>query len=481
MIPDVNKFISRKSICGLTIGILALQYASFLNLNFIADDYAFLYKTKYYFSLYNVFVDQFLNGFFYRPIAEGLLYKIFYSIAGVNPACYRSFILFVFLLNTLLVYELTLLICHEKYMALSAAVFFVTRIALAVEVLWIATGFNDLVVTFFILSTFVSYLLYTKNHTIGFYIMAFLSAILGILSRESAMVIPLIILLIECSCLKCLNVRHITKALIKVIPFSLLAALPFIRMNMDTLFSRAREGIYYGTGFSLHYILSNLYFFFRHSFNSTLEMCCVLIFLVAAFSGMLHAAEKRRQLAYAGGVIFIGIMPYIFVTTGLSTYHISISLIGLSMLFALGVKNIIERFPAVIRPVLIVSLVPFLMASFIIGLNTSKDLDYVFMCDKITSQAIGVFKREFPTLPEESLVYIENCDQPIRWCLQDSKVLRFIYDNTVTVFFEGVSKRTALPARCSGIYVFTSENNQLHFKKQIAGSSLKEFLAGKNY
>ncbi|MCX5905218.1 MAG: hypothetical protein NTV89_17500, partial [Proteobacteria bacterium] len=260
MFPEANKAISRKSICGLTIVILALQYASFLNLNFIEADYTRLYMAKYYFSLYNVFIDQFFNSFFYRPLTNGLLYKIFYDVAGLNTACYRFFILLVFFLNTLLVYELTLLLCHEKYMAWSAAIFFVTRTALAQEVLVISCGFEDPVANFFILSTFVAYLLFAKNHTIGFYIAALLSAMLGILSRESAMVIPLIILLIECSCLKCLNVRHVTKALIKVIPFSLVAACPLIRMILDTLFSRGRT-VGYPTSFSLHYLLANLYFF----------------------------------------------------------------------------------------------------------------------------------------------------------------------------------------------------------------------------
>jgi hypothetical protein len=479
MIPEVDRVISWKSVCVLISGILALQYAPFLNLNFIADDYAFLYKTKYYFSLYNIFIDQFLNGFFYRPLSEGLLYKLFYSMAGVNQACYRAFILLVFLLNTLLVYELSILICQEKYMALIAAVFFVTRAALAIEVLWIATGFNDLVATFFILSTFVFYLRYTKSHRISYYITALLSALLGMLSRESAMVIPLIILLIECSSLKSLDFRLVIKAFIKVVPFSLLAALPFIRMNMETFFARARGGEYYGTGFSPIHFLSNSYYFFRHSFNTPLEMYCVLIFIVAAFGWVRHNAEKKRRLAYACGVILIGIMPYISVTTGLNTYHLSISLIGLSMLFALGIKNTAERFPA-LRSVLIMILVPFLVTTFTIGLKTSKDFGFILGCEKITSAALEVFKQEVPTLPEESLIYIENCGQQLRWYLQDSKALRFVYNNTVTVFFEGASKHTALPAHCSGIYVFTSEDNQLHFKKRIDGASLQSFLAERN-
>jgi protein O-mannosyl-transferase len=484
MLPDANKFISRKSICAVTIVILALQYGPFLNFNFVEADYTRLYMAKYYFSLYNVFVDQFLNSFFYRPLSNGLLYKLFYDLSGLNTAGYRSFILLVFFLNTLLVYELTLLLCHEKYMAWSAALFFVTRTALAQEVLCLSCGFEDPVATFFILSSFVAYLLYAKNHAIGFYIAALVSAILGILSRESAMVIPLIILLIEYSCLKCFNIRHVTKALIRVIPFSLVAACPFIRMIMDTLFFRAafvaRAG-WYGIGFSLHSFLANLYFFFLHSFNSSFEMYCVVIFLVVAFGGMRHAAEKKRQLAYACGIIFIGFMPYISVSNGLSAYYLSISLIGISVLFALGIKNIVERFP-VVRSALIVSLVPFFVVSCIIGIKTAKELDVTFMCEKISSQAIELFKREFPTLPEESFVYIENSDHNnsnIRWALQDSKALRFIYNNTVSVYFEGVSNRKTLPVHCSGIYVFSFKNNQLHFEKYIAGADLQGFLKEK--
>jgi hypothetical protein len=362
-------------------------------------------------------------------------------------------------------------------MAWSAAVFFVTRTALAQEVLVISCGFEDPVANFFILSTFVAYLLFAKNHTIGFYIAALLSAMLGILSRESAMVIPLIILLIECLSLKCLNVRHVTKALIKVIPFSLVAACPLIRMILDTLFSRARtQG--YATSFSVHNFLANLYFFFLYSFNSSFEMYSVVIFLVVAFGGMRLAAKGTRQLAYACGIIFIGLMPYITLSTGLTPYYLSISLIGVSVLFALGIKNISERFPAV-RSVLIMGLVPFFVISFMSGLKTTKDLHYFFTCEEISSRAIEVFKREFPTLPEESFVYIENGDRDIRWCLQVDRALRFIYNNTVSVYYEGVSARKWLPAKCSGIYVFSYENNQLYFKKYIDGAELQKFIKEK--
>jgi hypothetical protein len=149
------------------------------------------------------------------------------------------------------------------------------------------------------------------------------------------------------------------------------------------------------------------------------------------------------------------------------------------VLFALGIKNIAERFPAV-RSVLIVSLVPFFVVSFIIGLKTTKDLDAIFMSEKLSSQAIEVFKREFPTLPEESFVYIENCDLPIKWSLKGSDALRLIYNNTVSVYFEGVSMGKRIPAHCSGIYVFASENNQLHFKKYIDGADLQRFLKEKH-
>jgi hypothetical protein len=477
MFSEADKFFSRKSICGVTIVILALQYASFLNFNFVEADFRRLYEAKYYVSLYNVFVDQFFNGFFYRPLTNGLLFKIFYDLAGLNSAYYRSFILLIFFFNTLLVYELTLLLCHEKYMAWCAAVFFVTRTALAREVLCISCGFEDPIANFFILSSFVAYLWYSKNHAIGLYIAALLSAMLGILSRESAMVIPLIILLIECSSLNGLNVRHVTKALIKVIPFSLVAACPLIRMVLDTHFSRTRA-LFYGPSFSLHCFLDNLYFSFLHFFNNSFEMYAAVIFLVVAFGRTRLDAKGIRQLAYACGIIIIGLMPYISLSTGLSAYYLSVSLIGISVLFALGIKNIAERFP-VVRSALLVSLVPFFVVSFIIGLKTTTELDNMYKCEKISTQAIGVFKREFPTLPDESFVYIENCDQDIMWALQNKHALRFIYNNTLSIYFEAVSMRKALPEHCSGIYVFSYENKQVHFKKYIAGADLQRFLKEK--
>jgi hypothetical protein len=265
----------------------------------------------------------------------------------------------------------------------------------------------------------------------------------------------------------------------KVIPFALVAACPVIRMMLDTFFSRTQAG-FYGASFSLYGFFKNLYSFFLHFFNNSFEMLIALIFLVVAFGGIRQFVKEKRLLVFSCGIIIIGFMPYMSISKPISPYYITISLIGASVLFALGVKNIVERFPAV-KSMLIVGLVPFFVLSSLFGLKTTKDLEALLYVDMIASQTIEIMKSEFPTIPEESLVYIENSTIALKWGLRNQEALRFAYNDAVTIFYEGVSLPKILPASCSGIYVLSFENDRMHFKKHISGAELQRFLTEKGF
>ena len=62
------------------------------------------------------------------------------------------------------------------------------------------------------------------------------------------------------------------------------------------------------------------------------------------------------------------------------------------------------------------------------------------------------------------------------WTLLQGKAIKIFYNDSITVCFEGVTKKENLPKQCSGIYVFNYIDYELRFTRFIEGRFMEEFL-----
>ena len=191
--PDASS--SRSSdalaLATLAIAILACFWPS-LSVGLLADDYAHLLNVSQADSSF------FLNTFtvpaadrFFRPLGM-ISYLIDFQWAGFSPLRWHVAGLLWHLLNSMLVYLLCRALSLPAPWALFGAAFFALHGSRPEAVTWVAARF-DLLATCFVLVALLIFLAYTRRPT-RLRLALFLAATAaGLLSKESAYVLPLLL------------------------------------------------------------------------------------------------------------------------------------------------------------------------------------------------------------------------------------------------------------------------------------------------
>lgn len=99
-------------------------YWDVMGLFFFSDDFGSLYRAIYHFNFQSIFVNQFFNGFFFRPLSFDFSFKFGHVFFGLNPTGYRLIALFLFCLTCILVYETVSLLTKRKDAGFLAMFFF---------------------------------------------------------------------------------------------------------------------------------------------------------------------------------------------------------------------------------------------------------------------------------------------------------------------------------------------------------------------
>lgn len=168
---------------------------------------------------------------YYRPMVE-LSFRLDHFLWSVNPIGYHLTNVTLHLVNTYLVYWVSFLIfpkvlIEREAAALLSALFFAINPLTTESVCWIS-GRSDIIAAFFILSSFLSYLLFKKNGRYLYLIPSGLLFILGALTKEVALSLPVLIIAIELLYSKCFSEKRDWKgALIVSWYFGILTVLYF--------------------------------------------------------------------------------------------------------------------------------------------------------------------------------------------------------------------------------------------------------------
>jgi len=182
---------------------VAVYYNSLSN-GFVFDDWVVIVKNKHIADLKNSLPSFFSNSYFkiaggeasYRPLTT-LFYFLIHSFAGLNPFYYHLGSILLHAINVLLVYILTILLLGDWFKALLAALLFACHPALTEAVDGIAFN-EDLLAAFFILLALILYVKAVDKKPVGFaYLLSLLFFFCGLLSKEMAISLPLIILLYD--------------------------------------------------------------------------------------------------------------------------------------------------------------------------------------------------------------------------------------------------------------------------------------------
>ncbi|MCX5687277.1 MAG: tetratricopeptide repeat protein [Candidatus Omnitrophica bacterium] len=179
-----------------------LVYANSLNGKFIWDDDALIKDNVNIRSLHNMenfFVNDSTNiakPIFYRPF-QMITYAADYSVWKLNFRGYHLTSILLHILTALLLYWLVSILCKDAFIALLASMFFVVHPVHTEAVAYIS-GRSDSLAGIFMLLSFIFYIKRVYAGKISFYILMILSYIGALLSRETTLILPLLLLAYHC-------------------------------------------------------------------------------------------------------------------------------------------------------------------------------------------------------------------------------------------------------------------------------------------
>lgn len=451
--PILQKLFSSRILpYSVIISAVIILYHSYIDHGFINDDFSLIEKARDNFSLYNSFINQFFTGHFYRPLTQDILYAFCYRLFNVHPASYRIISFIMFIVNSVLVYEIAYQLTERSYAACAASFVYATRAAHSFALYWIAAGFQESGMALFVFLSIFLYLRYTKNRKTFFYIASFVCSILALLSKESGITLPLFIILTEWYGNYVLGSFTVSTALRRIIPFCIAPLLYLSRIYIISTMMEGGFGGFYRMKYSSAILFNNIQFYLVHSFNTYFEMAILGIVIVAAF-----IKPAQRTCAWFSVLWFcIGLLPFIFLESHLFQYYLSISLAGFSLLVSLGVTYVSEKSHS-LRYLLIPILAGSLISSAQTIISRKENLLGYDDQGKRAITIVSSLKHAVPSVPAGSLIYIKNSDLTMCWALAFGSAIRLPYGNTISIYFEGITKQ--LPSHYSHIYYFNYCNN----------------------
>ena len=182
----------------LIIFLGLLVYANSLSGKFILDDNALIKDNTYIRNWSNVekfFVSDstsITKPAFYRPF-QMVTYAADYSIWKLNAKGYHLTNILLHILAALLLYWLISILYKDALIALLASIFFVTH-PIHTEAVAYISGRSDSLVGIFIFLSFIFYIKRIQTGKIRFYLFMILSYIGALLSRETSLMLPLLLL-----------------------------------------------------------------------------------------------------------------------------------------------------------------------------------------------------------------------------------------------------------------------------------------------
>ncbi len=190
---EVKKITTSYAAVFIYLFLIALfVYQGIFNLYFVGDDFTWLRwaATSKVSDILKYFYDA--QGFFYRPLPK-ILYFLTYSVFWLKPFGYHFVSLFIYFVISCLVYLFGKYVFNDKFKAFLAAVIFLFIPINTESVLWVSSYSGMLMVLFTMLSL-LFFIRYRREKNALFFLGTVIFLILGLLSHEGAVIIPVLLL-----------------------------------------------------------------------------------------------------------------------------------------------------------------------------------------------------------------------------------------------------------------------------------------------
>lgn len=459
--------------------LVILYFWRLLFFNFVTDDFFHLrigqfknpeeFITLFTFS-HSLETSEFI---FYRPLTTQVYYGLLSKLFGFNPFPFHLFSLVVHILNTFLVYKLTSFLLRNKYrlFASLAAIFFGLNPSQTIAVGWAGT-FQEIGVTFFIILSIFSFLKHLNTRKTVLFLGSFLFFIFALMSKENAMVLPFILLLM-------IFFFGNRKDLIKLVPFFIILIFytyfHFIKysfkqsegytfvVNLQAL-NTLRWHIWWALGFPepltnfigpKFRILPHLWNFYFKEGVILLSLFVVLnlsiIYSILSIIRMGASNIFDKKILFFSLFYLIFLIPILFFPQNKYAYHQVTSLVGMSIILALTLQKLYLLKIKYSQLIIVITVISFLMLSFLSIDFTIKE-SFIIQRSRYVDNVLIPFLADYPTLPKDSVIYIKNDPNyiiPIEgwggsalqsyYALYGDNAFKLYYGDDIEVYYEGVN------------------------------------------
>lgn len=161
---------------------------------------------------------------FYRPLPTQVFFFVFQKLFGLNPIPYHIFVLICFGISLVLIYRLARELLNSNQKALLATAIYGLSVSNFTR-LYFLSAFQEIALVLFSVACILAF---SKQK----YVFSYLFFVLALLSKETAVVLPLILIILDWSRKK-INLK-------KLIPFALIL-LPYLYLRLFQFGSVAGE------------------------------------------------------------------------------------------------------------------------------------------------------------------------------------------------------------------------------------------------
>jgi len=395
---------------------------------------------------------------FYRPIPTQVFFFVFHSLFGLNSWPYYLFVLAIFGLSLYLVYLLAKKISGSEKLALLTLFFYAFSVTNFTRVYFLS-AFQEIVMVVFVL---LACLFYLKDESIKNTLFSVLFFILALGSKETAVVLPLILLLISWWEKK-INFR-------RLLPFGLILGLYlFFRFFhfggvvgesylWDFSPKRALNTLFWYTLWSfgapellVDYVSSGFRILPRFYTDFPIWSWTILISVLLTLGSFLWLMFKKikkidKLLVFGGAIFLLGLSPVLFLPWHKFTLELTLPMVGFSLLLAKISLPKAKRYPVFVY--------------FFLWLNLSMNFftyktHYSVNRSKIAREVYRYFQTTYPQFPKEQAFWFVNDEEvaikewgrskQIAQVTADANLFEVLYnDRKIDIYFQ--DKEGKIPA-----------------------------------
>lgn len=486
-------------------------YRACLRCFFYRDDFFFAYAVRNFSFIEFLklpFSEQFLDpsniSWNFRPIPHYVIFSIGHYFFGLNAGAYHIFDLLFHILNTLLVYRLATTVTSSTRAGFITGLLYAMAVRVHFESVFL-TSVADIGMIFFTLSSLTLHPLHSEKlkHPRILSLFSVLSYLLALLTKETAIILPglLFVLLLLRHYPKKKQIKSIILGAIRsLIPYVAITFLYFA-LRLPRIIQATTGPTYYKLHFAMDLVPKKYLWGVIWSLDVFLQPLQRIEDLIAPdshlfglFSGAIFllglgatvwlflraSPDKRRiqtRVILLGSTWFVlGLLP-LLPFRAFAAYVFGLPSIGLFIMLGFLFDESFQRLESQQRWYgwgVFVLLVMLLLGSALVGVSSLEETAWPARGARITQATISCIQSKYPTLPEDSRIYLVGFPMDTWHQETVSWAFRLFYDrDDLTVSVESdVGSLTNL-GNCNNVFVFAYVENEGELIEEIPCRSLE--------